>query len=99
MKKYEKRDGQPLKSLIGEMIQKYELEDRFSEARVVTLWRKLMGKPIVDRTRSVYVKDHKLFVEVISAPLRDELNFAKSKIKDMINKDLGEEYIKEVIVR
>ncbi len=94
-----KKDGIPIRSLIEQMIQKFDVEDRFSEARVVTLWRKLMGRPIVDRTKSVYVKDRKLFVEVVSAPLRNELHYAKEKIKSMINEDLGEEYILEVIVR
>jgi len=41
----------------------------------------------------------KLVVEVHSAPLRQEMNYAKPTIIKLINKNLGERYIEEVEIR
>ncbi|MEO1434926.1 MAG: hypothetical protein AAFV80_05275 [Bacteroidota bacterium] len=34
-----------------------------------------------------------------SAALRQELSYGRDKIKKVLNEELGEEYIKEVIIR
>jgi hypothetical protein len=40
-----------------------------------------------------------LYLQILSAPLKHELSFAKDKIRALLNEHLGEEFIKEVVIR
>jgi hypothetical protein len=40
-----------------------------------------------------------LYLTILSAPLKHELSYAKDKIRDLINEELGESYIQDVVIR
>jgi predicted nucleic acid-binding Zn ribbon protein len=87
----------PLKEAIEDMLELYKLRSKFNETYIVAYWEQIMGSPISSRTTEVYVKDRKLFVQLDSAPLRNELLMAKSKIVTLLNKEVGEEIIDDVV--
>jgi predicted nucleic acid-binding Zn ribbon protein len=87
----------PLKQAIEDMLELYKLRSKFNETYIVTYWEQIMGQPISSRTTEIYIKDRKLFVQLDSAPLRNELLMAKSKIVTLINKEVGEDIIEDVI--
>jgi hypothetical protein len=60
---------------------------------------KTMGAMIANRTVSLKVSDKKLFIRVNSAPLREELFIFRDKIKANLNKEIGDEFIEEIIVK
>ena len=82
-----------------EMIQEYRLAPQLNETKVRTLWHDLMGKTISTYTSNIQVRKNVLYLTILSAPLRHELSFAKDKIRTLLNDELGEEYIKEVVIR
>jgi hypothetical protein len=45
------------------------------------------------------VRKNVLYLSIISAPLKQELSYSKDKIKAMINRELGEEYLEDVVIR
>ena len=57
-----------------------------------------MGKAIANRTKSVFVKDQKLFVTVESSVLKQELNMNKAQIIELYATELGKVLIKEVVI-
>ena len=67
--------------------------------RVKSLWASLMGKTINTYTSQITVRKGVLYLSILSAPLKHELSYAKDKIRDLLNAELGEEYIKEVVIR
>ncbi|MFN0035874.1 MAG: DUF721 domain-containing protein [Saprospiraceae bacterium] len=81
------------------MIQEYRLGSQLNEMRVKSLWASLMGKTISTYTSQITVRKNVLYLSILSAPLRHELSYAKDKIRDLLNDELGEEYIKEVVIR
>lgn len=81
------------------MIKEYRLGAQLNEMRVKSLWAALMGKTINTYTSQITVRKGVLYLSILSAPLKHELSFAKDKIRDMLNEELGEEYIKEVVIR
>ncbi len=87
----------PLKQAIEDMLELYNLRSKFNETYIVAYWEQIMGRPISSRTTEIYIKDKKLFVQLDSAPLRNELLMAKSKIVTLINKEVGEDIIEDVI--
>lgn len=81
------------------MLQEYKLKARYDETRVKSLWAQLMGKTIATYTGEIYVRKNTLYLTILSAPLKQELSFAKDKIKDLINQEMGENYVKEVVIK
>lgn len=87
----------PLKEAIDQMFSKYKLETNYNESYLAAHWERLMGKGIASRTTQVYVKNRALFLQVESAPLRNELARAKQKIIELINREVAENLIEEVV--
>ena len=81
------------------MIKEYRLGPQLNEMRVKTLWADLMGKTINTYTSHITVRKGVLYISILSAPLRHELSYGKDKIRDLLNTELGEDYIKEVVIR
>ena len=87
----------PLKEAIDMMIDRYKLRSRFDQSYVVAHWDKIMGSAIATRTKKVYIKDGTLFLQIESAPLRNELFRAKGKIIELINREMGSSLVQEVV--
>ncbi len=80
------------------MLKEYGLKSRFDETRVRTIWAEVMGKTIATYTSNIYVNKRVLHLTIISAPLKQELSFAKDKIIQRINEEMGEQYIHDVVI-
>ena len=63
------------------------------------LWEKLMGKTISTYTSNIRLRKNVLYLTILSAPLKHELSFGKEKIKSLLNDEIGEEVVKEVVIR
>ncbi|TLU99231.1 DUF721 domain-containing protein [Dyadobacter luticola] len=87
----------PLKDAIDQMLDKYRLRNRFDQSYVVAHWDKIMGAAIATRTKKVFIKDNTLFLQIESAPLRNELFRAKSKIIELINREMNSELVNDVV--
>ena len=93
-----KKNEVSLGDAIKDMVNTYHIKDKLSQSNIVINWEKIIGKTIAQYTRNIYVKDHKLFLTIDSAALKNELNYSKKKIIEIINKEAGYELIKEVII-
>jgi predicted nucleic acid-binding Zn ribbon protein len=80
------------------MVTELKLKGKLDESRIRERWAEIMGKPIAKYTSSISLRDGKLYIKVESAPLRNELNYSRDKIKEMFNKEIGEGVVKDVIV-
>jgi predicted nucleic acid-binding Zn ribbon protein len=87
----------PLKEAIDQMLDKYRLRNRFDQSYVVAHWDKIMGTAIGSRTKQVYIRDRILFLQIESAPLRNELVRAKSKIIELINREMKTNLVEDVV--
>lgn len=87
----------PLKEAIDQMLDKYRLRNRFDQSYVVAHWDTIMGSAIGSRTKQVYIKDRTLFLQIESAPLRNELVRAKSKIIELINREMKTNLVEDVV--
>jgi len=94
-----KRNDFTLAEAMKAMIEEYRLGSQLNEARVKSLWNERMGKTISTYTSDVTLRRNVLYISILSAPLRQELTYAKEKIRTMMNEALGEEFVKEVVIR
>jgi predicted nucleic acid-binding Zn ribbon protein len=87
----------PLKEVIEEFINAFSLSDKLNEVEINNLWTKIAGKMISKHTKKLTVRNNKLFVELDSSALKQELSFSKSKILDKINSTLEKDLIEDIV--
>jgi predicted nucleic acid-binding Zn ribbon protein len=88
-----------LKEALKAMLEQYRLKGKLNQSRIRNQWERMMGPSIAGYTRDIKLYRGKLFITIESAALRQELSYGKEKIKRNLNEELGEEAIKEVVIR
>ena len=73
--------GQPIGEVIKELLKNYDITSKFNEAHVITSWDKLMGPSVTKYTVKIEVEKRILFVKLSNAALKQELSYAREKIK------------------
>ena len=97
MKKREKND-QSLKEVLNQFIKMYDREGKFGEAKIIDAWRTEMGNTINNNTRNLYIKNKKLYVQILSAPLKQEIMLNKSKVIQILNDKAEERVILDLVI-
>ena len=77
-------------------LKQQNLDQTYNEKRLISLWNEIMGKPIADRTRRLFIKDRILYVTLSSAPLKQELTNSKAKVLEIIGRQFDEQVIDDV---
>ena len=88
--------GQPIGEVIKELLKNYDITSKFNEAHVITSWDKLMGPSVTKYTVKIEVEKRILFVKLSNAALKQELSYARQKIKKMLNDEVGDEVLLDV---
>ena len=96
-----KRDsnGEKLDDVVKKLIKSYGFTSKFNEYEIIEAFSQIMGPVIMKKVANAYVYRQKLFLELTSAPLRQELSMEKSKLIDLINKEIGQDYLKGLVVK
>ncbi|PUZ23129.1 DUF721 domain-containing protein [Chitinophaga parva] len=84
---------------LKDYINKSRMKPRLTEVRVQENWEQLMGKTIARYTQNIQLIDGKLIITSNVAPLKQELNYSKDKIIQLVNEMLGEVAVREVIIK
>jgi predicted nucleic acid-binding Zn ribbon protein len=92
-----KSNESTLGEAIKELLKTYRLEDKYTETGIVHAWESVVGRMIAKYTKTLYVKNKKLFVKIENAAVVNELKFAREKIVKALNKNAGQEVITEII--
>ena len=95
------RNQEPTKldSALDQMFKAYRIKGKTNQTRIIALWEDLMGKTIASRTTKMFFKDKVLYVELSSAPLKQELTLAKEKIMVLLTDKVGTEAITDIVFR
>ena len=87
---------QPIGEVIKELLKNYDITSKFNEAHIITSWDKLMGPSVTKFTVKIEVEKRILFVKLSNAALKQELSYARQKIKKMLNDEVGKEVLLDV---
>ena len=88
-----------LAEALNDYINEMNLGDKLSETRVINSWEETVGKAISSRTTKIYIKDHVLYIHLNSSVVRNELLMLRQALMERINAKVGEEVIKEIVLR
>lgn len=94
-----RHNEQKLGDAIKEMLKLYRLDEKIDEHLLVRSWEKAVGPMIARHTTDIYVSNKKLVVTIDSAPLRQELLYARSKILKDLNAMVGSNVAEELVLR
>jgi predicted nucleic acid-binding Zn ribbon protein len=86
-----------VKAAIEQLLNYYKLQTRYDETYLEAFWSRMMGPQIASRTTKIFVRERKLYLQISSAPMRNELVVAKQKLIQLVNKDMGKDMIDDVI--
>jgi hypothetical protein len=79
-------------------IRESGLEESIAQSKIASLWDTLMGGLISKHTKTIVLKDRKLFITVDNPALKTSCIFPDLKIKEMLNRELKDEIISEVFI-
>jgi hypothetical protein len=86
--------GAALESVLTEL----NLRHGVYEAKIDAMWGAVMGNTIAKHTTNINLKGDRLYLTVDSAALRNELFYSRVKIREVVNKELGKDIVKDVFI-
>ncbi len=84
---------------LKEFLNKSKLKGGIQALQIEDAWGKIMGKTIAKYTDKIEIINSTLFISSTVAPLKNELLYQKEKIIERVNEALGENVIKEVVIK
>ena len=84
---------------VKQFISKSRLKNGIRAVQIGTVWEELMGKTISKYTDKIEIIHETLFIHTSVGPLKQELLYQKALIIKRINEALGENLIKEVVIK
>jgi hypothetical protein len=90
-------EEQRISDLIRQFVASNGKDDLFWERKVLSIWPSVMGDYIANNTSSVSIKQGVLYVKVLNASLRFELNTSRSLIIKKLNDAVGGEVVKSIV--
>jgi predicted nucleic acid-binding Zn ribbon protein len=89
-------NDQSLAEALDEWVKHYRFRDKLLQGKVIASWENTVGHIIAKETENLYISRRVLFVKLRSEALKHELEYAKRKLVNSLNKHAGGEVIKEV---
>ena len=88
---------------LGDAMKKFldqsKLKGSIIALKIDEIWEKIMGKTIARYTDKIEIHGTTLYITTHVAPLKQELLYKKDNIIQLVNEQLGENLVKEVVIR
>jgi len=84
---------------LNQFLRKSRLKTGIQALQIEEVWAKLMGKTIAKYTDKIQIVNHTLFIQTNVGPLKQELMYQKEQIIQRVNEALGENVIREVVIK
>lgn len=95
-----KKDNQlKIGDAIKQLFHSYHLDDKVAEVRIRDMWGTIMGAAVKRYTGEIRFNKGVLIIYLQSSPLKQDLQFSKDMIIKRINEELGENLVREVVIR
>ena len=88
-----------LKDALQQFLNESRLKGSIQALQIEDAWEQIMGKTIARHTDKLQIFGDKLIITTCVAPLKQELNYQKEKIRLRVNEALGKNVIREVVVQ
>lgn len=79
-----------------DFLKEENLEHTFRQKQFIANWEKVMGKTIASRTTKIFFSKKTLFVQLSSAPLKQELQKSKDQFLKLVETEIGVGEVEDV---
>jgi predicted nucleic acid-binding Zn ribbon protein len=95
----ERKDFKKIDSLLQHFVKENGLERGLAEYRLMKSWKDLLGISVAKKTKSLRIKNKKLYVTLHSSVVRNELSLMKDSLIPKLNEAAGMDVIDDVVLR
>ena len=95
----ERKEIQKIDSLLDKFVKANNLEKGLAEYRLVKSWSDLLGITVAKKTKSLRIRNRKLFVTLHSSVVRNELEMIKDTLIPRLNEAAGLNVIDDIILK
>lgn len=85
--------------LLAEIFQDKPAGKRLKEGKIWLVWERSVGEQIAARARPAAFRDGTLTISVDNAPWMQQLTYLKEEIITRLNKNIGDEMVKEIYLK
>jgi predicted nucleic acid-binding Zn ribbon protein len=85
--------------ILKQIVRKYGLESAMHKERMPTYWAEVVGVRIARISNVRSFESGVLTIRVMEAPWRSELTLRREELRTQLNARIGEDLIKEIVVR
>lgn len=93
------KENQSLSEVLKDFVDHNKLQSGLDKVSVKEVWNREMGPAIQKYTTAIKLQNDTLYVQLSSSVLREELSYGKEKIIKMLNKELGKDLVKKLVLR
>ena len=87
---------QSVGDVLRDLLEQTSLQNRMDELKAADLWKRVAGNAIADLTSRPSVKNGVMSIGVPNASLRNELHMNRTRLREIINRNIGKEVITEI---
>lgn len=91
-------EGASLGDVLKKLVNQYGIGEKLVEARVISVWEDVVGKMIARHTVKLYIRKNKLFIQLDSAALKNEIAYARTKLLETIREKTESNLIDEIVI-
>ena len=95
----QRKEIQKIDSLLDQFVKSNKLEKGLAEYRLLKSWKDLLGVTIARKTKSMHIRNRKLFVTLHSSVVRNELGMIKDTLIGRLNEAAGMNVIDDIILK
>ena len=92
----ERREPESVADVLRNLLEETSLQDRMDELKAAAIWSKIVGPGLAQQTSKPYVNKGVMSVGVPNASLRNELTMNRTRLRELINQNIGKEIISEI---
>lgn len=94
-----KNNSISISEAIKAILKIYRLDRKRAELQVKDLWPEVVGPMFARYTHRLEFRDGILFATIHSAAARSELQMARTKLKEVLNREMGSEIVKDIVLK
>lgn len=89
---------QQLGLVLSKILKTSGIDKGIKQRQAILIWDKVVGQKMASQSKAIKVEESKIFVKVKNPVWRSEILLMKNQIMEALNKSLGQQIIKDVIV-
>lgn len=94
-----RKEIQKIDSLLDQFVKANKLEKGLAEYRLIKSWKDLLGISVAKKTKSLRIRNKKLFVTLHSSVVRNELGMIKDTLIPKLNEAAGMKVIDDIVLK